>query len=295
SKIIKIVSILFFRHLGFLLLSKYEHKNLSHYKTDQSASRKCKDPGKHHIFYHSEVNGRQSLHCSHTHDRARLRVSRGDRYSEQTGIQKTESSRQVRREALIAFQLDHIHSNGFDDLLSAHAGSKPHHDTAQKHQPQRDLHPRDRALAIRESDSQEQDTDKLLTVLSSVHKTHRCSSRDLRPCEETVRLSPVHLPAEDRDELTDDPSGDKSEQKAQHQAVDDFHPFAPVDAADSVLDRDRRSGQAGDQAVAFTRGNSEHRCRNTVDNDRDKSRAQCDQRTVSAVSEIYHVTDRRCN
>ena len=57
GKVIKIISILFFRHLGFLLLSKYEHKNLRHYKADESASRKCKDPGKHHILYNAEIDG----------------------------------------------------------------------------------------------------------------------------------------------------------------------------------------------------------------------------------------------
>src|SRR5699024_10873644 len=149
------------------------HKYLSHYKTDQSAARERKDPGQHHIFYYAKVDGRKPLDRSHSHDRTGLGMGRRHRNTGHTGQQKTKGSCQIRRKALELFQLHHIHPHRFDDLFSAHAGAHTHHCGTQHHQPYRDHHTFHTILAIAERHAKEQHADKLLTVLGSMHKTHK--------------------------------------------------------------------------------------------------------------------------
>src|SRR5699024_12638814 len=107
--------------------------------------------------------------------------------------QKTKGSCQIRRKALELFQLHHIHPHRFDDLFSAHAGAHTHHCGTQHHQPYRDHHTFHTILSIAERHAKEQHADKLLTVLRSMHKTHKGRSKDLAAPEEGIRLSAVHI------------------------------------------------------------------------------------------------------
>ena len=115
-------------------------------------------------------------------------MSRGNRDTEYAGEQEAYRARQVGRKSLEFFQLYHIHSYGFDDLLSSHACTNTHNNAAQEHEPHRDQHALDTALPVTESDPQKQNADKLLAVLSPVHEAHESGSEDLRPLEKAVRL-----------------------------------------------------------------------------------------------------------
>ncbi len=219
----------------------------------------------------------------------------GYRDAEHAGEEQTEGPCQVGRKALVALQLHHVHAHGLDDLLSSHARPKPHDDTAQEHEPHRDLHAADRILAVAEGDAKEQHADKFLAVLSPVHEAHGGGAHDLGPPEEPVRPAPLHVLTKDRDGPADDPAGDKSESQAQHKAVDDLDPLRPVDAAHAALDGDGGAGYARNETVALTGRNAEDRSGHTVHHDGDEGRAQGHQSLLGIAAEVHHVAYGGCH
>ena len=80
-------------------------------------------------------------------------------------------------------------------------------------------------LATAEGNAQKQDADELLAVLRAVHEAHGSGAEDLRAVKEAVGLTPVHFPADQGYKLADDPSGNPSEGKAEHQSVQNLRPF----------------------------------------------------------------------
>ena len=90
----------------------------------------------------------------------------GDRDAPHAGQQQAEGRGDVRGEALVLFQLHHVHAHGLDDLLAAHAGAEGHHHAAQQHQPDGDLHAVDAALAVGEGSSS---LSKMFPSLTSSH------------------------------------------------------------------------------------------------------------------------------
>src|SRR5699024_6307369 len=94
-------------------------------------------------------------------------------------------------------------------------------------------------------------------------------------------------------QFTYDPPCHKAKNKTQYKTIEYFYPFTSIDTAGSVLNRDRSSGKSGNQAVALTRRDPEHRCRHTVYNNRKQCCTQSDQRIVCICSKIHNITDRR--
>ena len=55
----------------------------------------------------------------------------------------------IRRKALIFFKLDHIHTDGLDDLLSSDSSSSRHNDGAKDHKPWGNIEGRARARTLK--------------------------------------------------------------------------------------------------------------------------------------------------
>ena len=64
-------------------------------------------------------------------------MGRRYRNTEQRADEQCDGSCHICRKALIFFQLDHIHADGFDDLLAADRRSDRHDDGTKQHDPYR--------------------------------------------------------------------------------------------------------------------------------------------------------------
>ena len=124
-----------------------------------------------------------------------------------------------------------------------------------------------------------------------MHEAHGRGSGDLGKAEEPVGPAPVHVPADEGDDLTYHPAGAEAQHQAQHKAVKDLDPLGPVDASGAVLDGDGRSRKTGDEAVALAGGDPENGRPHAVYDNGEQGRAEGDQRVLGAVSEVHHIAD----
>ena len=76
------------------------------------------------------------------------------------------------------------------------------------------------------------------------------------------------------------------------QAVNDLEPRLAVDAAKAAVQRDRASGQTGDEGVAFAGGDAEIPGKYGPDHDRQQSRGQGNDGVVGVCTEIDHIGNR---
>ena len=194
--------------------SKDRQEDLCHDKADDTAAGERKDPRQHHFLYDTEIDRRKALYGTDTHDRGCFGMRCGNRNTKSAGEEKTESACKVCSEALILFKVYHVHTDGFDDLFTANAGTDTHNDTAKEHQPDRDLSRLHIRIAVCKGDAEQKNAKELLTVLCAVHEAHCRCTEDLCALKGFVCLTAIDLTANDRDQLTDDPTACKAEQKA---------------------------------------------------------------------------------
>lgn len=112
-----------------------------------------------------------------------------------------------------------------------------------------------------------------LAVLRAVHEAHGGRAHNLRVRKESVGAAAVHASADQRHDLAHQPADGESEQKAGHQTVQHLDPFVHVDAANAALDGDGRTGQSGNQTVAFRSRNTQQRGSHAVYDDGEQCRA----------------------
>ena len=174
---------------------------------------------------------------------------------------------------MVFLEFHHVLAHGFDDAFTADGRAYAHDGAAQNHEPDRNHHTGHAGLAVAERHAEEQHADELLAVLRAMHEAHGRRAHDLRVGEEPVGAAAVHASANQGHGLAYQPADGKAEQEACDQTVEHLDPFAHVDAADAALDGDGRSGQAGDQAVAFGGGYAEQRGAHAVYDDGEQRRA----------------------
>ena len=271
-----------------------QQEQLCHHETDEAAAREREYPGEHHVLDHAEVDGREALDRAHAHDGARLDMRGGNRDAGEGGEQDAQGAGEVGGEALVLFEFDHVHAHGLDDLLAAHGGAHAHDHGAEQHEPHGDEHVLHAGLAVAERHAQEQHADEFLTVLRAVHKAHARRAGNLRPFEESVRAPAVRAGKQQGHALADDPTHAKAQGKRQHEAVEHLDPFVHVDAV-GAAQRDRRAGEARDQAMAFARGDAKDARAYGVDHDGEERGAQRDERDVGVRAKVDHVGDGRCH
>ena len=118
-----------------------------------------------------------------------------------------------------------------------------------------------------------------------MHKAHGRGTRDLSVFKEDIGTSPIGGGKQNRDEFAQDPAHNKAQADGERQAVDDLHPLVDVDAV-RAAEGDGGTGQAGDKAVALRGGDAKTRCRGTVDDNGEQSRAQAGERHGAVSAKV---------
>ena len=88
-------------------------------------------------------------------------------------------------------------------------------------------------------------------------KSDRRAAADLSSPEKAFRLLAFHVPENQNHAFADEKAQGKAHNYRDDQTIDDFDPFASVDAFQSAVQSNGSSGQARDQRMAFTCRNSE--------------------------------------
>lgn len=270
------------------------HEQPRHQEADEPAAGEREHPGEHHFAHHAPVYRAEPPRRAHAHDGGGLGVRRAHRDAEHARDQQAARRRDVRREALVFFQLDHVHAHGFDDTVAADGGAKPHHDGAVGHQPDRDgeLPARRVRAAAGEEHAQHEHAHELLPVLRAVHERHGRRAGDLRAVEKALRAPPVAPAKEQSHELDHRKSQHEPQHRGERQPVHDLDPLRAVDARKPVVERDRRAGEPRDERMALAGRDAEPPRRHRPEHDGKQRRAQRHERMIRMRVKIHHVGDR---
>ena len=143
-------------------------------------------------------------------------------------------------------------------FFAAHAGSQSHDHGAEDHHPHRKDGSFRGILAVHEKNAQKKHSHEFLSVLSAVHERCHGGSGDLAVLEKkTVGFPAVKPAADESDCFADRVAQGKSQGRGKNQSVNDFDPFAAVDAGQAALKSDGCSGESRDEGVALAGGYSE--------------------------------------
>ena len=84
-----------------------------------------------------------------------------------------------------------------------------------------------------------------------MHEAHGTGCTDLTVPEDPFCFSPVNIEEDDRHQFAYRIAENKAEHDRDHETVDDLDPFVTVHAGKAAVHRNRRTGQACDQRMAF--------------------------------------------
>lgn len=272
--------------------SEQRQEQLGHAKAQQAAAGERTDPREHQILDHVPIDVAKPPRCAHAHDRRCLGVRGAHRNPRHRGEQQAQRGGQIRRKSLIGLELYHVHAHGLDDPVAADGCAQAHDHRAQRHQP----HGHHKAGCIRRAAgkgrAQQKDGHEFLPILRAVHKGHGGAAGHLRPGKKALCFDPVEAAAQKRGEARHDKTQQKAKQRGEQQPVEDLDPLRAVDAGKTILDGDRRTGQARDQRMALAGGNSKVPRRSRPDDNGGHGRAQGDEGQARVSAEIHHVVNR---
>ena len=192
------------------------------------------------------------------------------------------------RETLVDLELDHIHGDVFDDAFAADRGAQTHIHGAQHHEPYGQGELGGLAESGRQSDAEHEHAHELLAVLGAMHEGDSCARDDLAPMKHLVRFGTLHIPTEPRDDFRRQPPHAEAEEGRKQDAVNDLHPFAPVNGIEAADCSDGRARQAGDKRMALRRRYAEEPRCGAPDDDGHHSRGQSRQGGLIVAAEIDH-------